>query len=282
MFQDDDACIQVLMKLGLTLLQATIYLNLTKLEKAGVTRISRIANVARPDVYRVMPALEKRGLVEKMIFVPTIYKATPIKEGLSMLLDQKIEEDAELQKRTNALLQFFPENSTVNSTTDDSQFIITNEKNLLNKKFQCAISGAQIDLNMLCPLKGFSRIFFYNQANFRNALKRNVEIQIILKSTDNEPKLKGIEDLRKNPLLKVKYISDQTPVCLVMADSKEVNIQLSNGFVPSLWSNNPQILKVASAYFEAIWHKDEYLNLFEEKVRDNNSHDIADEAMRVP
>jgi sugar-specific transcriptional regulator TrmB len=266
MIHDDDTCIQVQMKLGLTQLQATIYLNLTKLEKAGVARISRVSNVARPDVYRVMPALEKRGLAEKVIFVPTIYKATPIKEGLTMLLDQKMEEDTELQKQTEALLQYFPENIFESSLSEDSHFVITNEKNLLYKKFQSAISGAQIELNFISPIKGFSKIFFYNQANFRNALKRNVEIQIVLKTTNlNEPVLKSLEDLKKNPLLKIKYITDQNPVCIVMADSREVNIQLSSGLLPSLWSNNPQVLKIAEAYFEMVWQKDEYINMIEQK-----------------
>ena len=255
------------MKLGLTLLQATIYLNLTKLGRAGVTRISRVSNVARPDVYRVLPALESQGLVEKIIVVPTLYKATPLKEGLSMLLKQKMDEDTDLQKKTKMLLQCLPENDVFCPPKDDSHFIISNEKNLLFKKLREAINTAQIDLNFICTLKVFSKIFFYNQTPLRNALKRNVEIQMVIKTTDNHGlMLRDLEDLQKNPLFNLKYTSDQNPVCMLIADGKEMNVQLSSGLVPSLWSNNPQILKMAVAYFDLVWQKDEYLNLIDKKV----------------
>lgn len=111
MIQNDEECIQALMKLGLTLLQATIYLALAKLGKAGVKKISKASNVARPDVYRVIPALGKIGLVEKIVATPTMYKAVPLKEGISILLQQKTDENIELQKKTKALLSNFQENN---------------------------------------------------------------------------------------------------------------------------------------------------------------------------
>ena len=60
-----DECAKILMDLGLTLLQAKAYLALSQLGKATVKTISKTANVARQDVYRVMLALEKLGLAEK-------------------------------------------------------------------------------------------------------------------------------------------------------------------------------------------------------------------------
>jgi len=87
MIQDEH--IQALMGFGLTLLQAKIYLNLVKLEKADVKTLSKASNVARQDIYRIMLTLQKLGLTEKIIAKPTMYKATPIKEGLSILLQNK-------------------------------------------------------------------------------------------------------------------------------------------------------------------------------------------------
>src|ERR1039458_8159881 len=92
MIQNDDLHIQMLMNLGLTLLQAKVYLTLAELGKAEVKRISNASNVARPDVYRVISTLEQIGLAEKIITVPTMYKATPIKEGYYILLQNRSEE----------------------------------------------------------------------------------------------------------------------------------------------------------------------------------------------
>ncbi|MCW4047841.1 MAG: hypothetical protein NWE99_09855 [Candidatus Bathyarchaeota archaeon] len=60
-----DECVQTLMGLGLTLLQAKTYLALATLGKADVKMISKASNVARQDIYRVMPVLQKLGLGKK-------------------------------------------------------------------------------------------------------------------------------------------------------------------------------------------------------------------------
>ncbi len=77
------------MDLGLTLLQAKIYLSLSEFEKAEIRKMSKASNVARTDIYRLMPELEKLGLAEKIIASPTSYRATPLNEGFSILLENK-------------------------------------------------------------------------------------------------------------------------------------------------------------------------------------------------
>jgi len=86
----DNEHVQILTDLGLTLLQAKTYLALSQLGKATVKTISKTANVARQDVYRVMLALEKLGLAEKIVAKPTMYKATPIKEGIYFCFKRKL------------------------------------------------------------------------------------------------------------------------------------------------------------------------------------------------
>ncbi len=66
--------IQTLMDFGLSYLQANVYLNLVKLEVANVQMIAKASNVARQDVYRVMPILLEMGLGEKIIAKPMIAK----------------------------------------------------------------------------------------------------------------------------------------------------------------------------------------------------------------
>ena len=96
-----DEPIQTFMSLGLTFLQAKLYLTLVKLGNSGgeVRKISRESNIARQDVYRILPQLEKLGLAVKIIASPTIYCATPLENGFSMLLNQKTDEYIELQKK---------------------------------------------------------------------------------------------------------------------------------------------------------------------------------------
>ncbi len=105
MIQDDCKSIQVLMKLGLTRLQATIYLNLAKLEKADVKTIAEVSGVSRSGVYRVIPQLERLGLAQKIMAQQTMYKATPMDEGSELLLEKEEQKIIELQERAMRLIK---------------------------------------------------------------------------------------------------------------------------------------------------------------------------------
>jgi sugar-specific transcriptional regulator TrmB len=85
-----------------------------------------------------MPTLQKLGLVEKVIATPATYKATPIKDGASILLQKRKEEFSELQKKTAALLSGIPKvkQSAVFEEDDDLQFRIVYDRKLLMKKFE--------------------------------------------------------------------------------------------------------------------------------------------------
>ena len=94
---DDDLSVQTLGQLGLTALQAKIYLAIVFSQKAAVGKIASMSKVARPDVYRVLPSLEENGLVKKIISSPAVYEATPLKQGCDLLLQRKKEEYTRIQ-----------------------------------------------------------------------------------------------------------------------------------------------------------------------------------------
>lgn len=126
----EDERIQVLMDLGLTLLQAKTYLALSQTGKATIKTISKTAHVARQDTYRVMFTLEKLGLAEKIIATPTMYKATPIKEGYCLLLQNKTREYTELQKKTIAIIKKSHESNDKTTPQEEAQqfFLISSKK----------------------------------------------------------------------------------------------------------------------------------------------------------
>ena len=102
MIRDKDT--EILMNFGLSFLQAKLYLNLPSLKKADVKTISKASNIARQDVYRIMPSLERMGLAAKILDGSTFYEAVPIKEGCAILLHNKKEECVDLEKKIAVFL----------------------------------------------------------------------------------------------------------------------------------------------------------------------------------
>jgi sugar-specific transcriptional regulator TrmB len=62
--------IQTLMQLGLTILESRIYLTLSRYESLATKELSELAKTSRPDTYRVLAKLQKKGLIEKKLRNP--------------------------------------------------------------------------------------------------------------------------------------------------------------------------------------------------------------------
>jgi sugar-specific transcriptional regulator TrmB len=94
-----DEYVSTLTDLGLSTTQAKLYLALAKLDGQTAQEISRTAEVARSDVYRVLAELEEAGFVEKIISKPERFRSISVDDLVSNLIQKRIKETAELQKK---------------------------------------------------------------------------------------------------------------------------------------------------------------------------------------
>jgi len=250
--------IKTLMKLGLTQVQATVYLTNSQLGKADVTRISKLSDIARSDVYRVIPALEKKGLLEKTLGTPIMYKALPLKEGFLKLLQQKTEENDMLKIQTDELVKKI-QNTKIEAKleTEESEFIIISEINLLSKHFEDQLKAGLSKEKFIVTAPLFKKLLINDYEKFKILLERGVKIYILTeKGTDDDPNVQSkIRELKKNQLFKLKY-TKKVPACFAIINDRSVICQISAAeLLPNLWSNNPQILKIFSGYFQLLWNK---------------------------
>jgi sugar-specific transcriptional regulator TrmB len=255
-----DSYIRILMKLGLTFLEAKTYLTLARFREADVRTIFKASNIARQDIYRVMPTLEKLGLSEKIITTPTTYKATPIKDGYHLLLQNKTREHTELQKETIELINDSHERNQKTALHEEAaEFVVTSSKTLFFKRIAEREKTVEKSICVVGRWKGFKSRLFHLFPTLKRALKRGVRIRIITeKYEDDKSVQKIIQTLQENPLFEIKYLSAPLPVQTIIHDDTEVNMCIAtqpDDDLPSLWSNNPQFVKVMKAYFEDLWKK---------------------------
>jgi sugar-specific transcriptional regulator TrmB len=256
MVEDED--IQILMGLGLTLLQARIYLALCKTGTATVKTIYNSSNIARQDIYRIMPVLQELGLAEKLLSTPTKYRPTPIKDGYYLLLQKKASEYSELQNKTIALIKSL--NKGYNKTmrqNEESQFVVTTSKNLLRKRLEEGAAKAQTRVDIIARRESFRIELFNILTWFKKAVKRSVKIRVITeKRSDDKTIEKLIQPIKWNSLFEIRYYPLPTPVEITIIDGKEVQLSLESTAVtglPSLWTNNSQVVKIMTTYFEELW-----------------------------
>src|SRR5512135_1739388 len=91
----NDENTNLLLGLGLSLNQARVYLAILKLEKTTVGQVANFSKVRREDVYRILPSLEKMGLIERLMGKPTEIRATRISDALSLLVAEEKDKNDE-------------------------------------------------------------------------------------------------------------------------------------------------------------------------------------------
>lgn len=94
---------QGLIIIGLTELEAEIYLKLLKLKKAKVTELAKATKTTRTQLYPLLEKLVKKGVVEKIDKKIVIYKVVKSNEIVSLINKWKKDQLAILKEFENEL-----------------------------------------------------------------------------------------------------------------------------------------------------------------------------------
>jgi sugar-specific transcriptional regulator TrmB len=264
-----DEEVQVFVDLGLSFLQARAYLVLSSLGNAPIKAISKASNIARQDIYRITATLQQLGLVEKIIANPATFRATPLEDGISILLQRKEKEYDNLQIKTEKLVNRFQKSAfRLPTQIDDSQFLIISEGRLLGKTLDEKNKAVKKSLDVAGQWQSTrSALFDYELETFRRALKRGVRIRWVTETHEEDNViLKTLRTLQNNPLFEIRYFVPPIPLQGAIYDKKEVVMCIAiqpSSDITSISSNNPMFTKVAANYFEEIWNgasKDYFAN----------------------
>lgn len=249
-----DKALEVLMRLGLTELQAKTYLALVRLGKAEVGKIAKHSNIARQDIYRIIPKLEKLGLVEKIISTPILYKAVTFSEGTSILFRQRTNEYASLKNSIKVLMAQPEENSNDSVEENSIEFVITSEKKRFIAKLEKAYSEAT-HIDIMVPGNAINLMIFYFYDCLSYTLTRGAKVRVITQNMDIRPSAeRKFCILKKHPNFEVKFVNSNFGFGIAICDNTEINIAISDKEVPSLWTNNRQILRISQLMFEDEWN----------------------------
>jgi sugar-specific transcriptional regulator TrmB len=250
----EDRHIQTLQAFGLSFLQAKTYLTLLTLEETDIKTIARNSGVARQEIYRTMPLLEKLGLTQKILGKPITYQATPLKDTLGILLERQQERVADLQTKQDWLITNFSIDNVAEKRVceDDTQFIITSELTLFYNVQEKLLTKTQESIDIIVPF--VSQKFSKYWLQLSNAIAKNKELKVrlIIRETDGETLPRKLLDA---PNFQLRYARYPVAFGLTIFDRKEATIAMSENGLPSLWSNNQSIVSLAISNFDVRWKR---------------------------
>jgi sugar-specific transcriptional regulator TrmB len=256
----EQSYVNTLIDLGLTQCQAKVFLELVRLGLSTAKTISAASKVTRQDVYRIMPTLQKLGLVETVVGSPTFFSAIAIEDAVALLLENKVSEHQELHIRTKDLLQNFNNHKNKKHGTEENQFVLIPQKQPSLRRRKKAIETVEMSFDAISSRKRFAQALFHLFETVNDAASRGVKIRFITeKPSEDEPFSKELESLLKNARVEVRFLDIPPKAVVTIFDQKEASILTvaKAGWAqsPTLWTNNPSFVAVVQDHFDATWEK---------------------------
>lgn len=257
--------IEALRELGLTVDQARTYLALVELGPATAKTISETSKIARPDIYRIMPTLQREGIVEKLMTKPAVFQAIPMTSALPAMLKRKELEQNKLRKKTEEMLIDIKNNHLTNSLEADAEFVIVPRKEAIMNRLKEALLKTQSSLCVITSQKRFSAAILEFEKIYQEALEKGVKIRLAAdRHVPSKKALEIIQNLSVDPNFEVKCFEDDPLAIVSIFDDKTAYVTLSAkaylAEAAALWSSNPSFVALAQNYFEDKWKNASYLN----------------------
>jgi sugar-specific transcriptional regulator TrmB len=258
--------ITTLVKLGLTVNQAKIYLSNLKSGIATAKKIAEYSKISTQDTYRVLKSLQKLGIVEKQLSSPTLFKAISIKKTITNLLKQKKIEYDNLQIASVDLTkkQEYIKKVIKDKEKQYSRFLIISGKKAIFAKSNQVISKATKSACISTLWESGSKGVVIFADLVKKALERGVKFRFIINiplDQKNNFLKKIVKDYATNPFVEYRFMErDPKKKHLVFSifddnDGLFSIKEASLGESPLLWSNNKQFIELVQNAFEFLWHK---------------------------
>lgn len=250
--------VEVLVGLGLTGRQARVYLVLLKTGGGKAKPIAALSHVNRQEVYRLIDSLQELGLVQRNVTLPTTFTATPISDGVKLLLQHKTSELSVMCQKAKHLTKKL-------SQTNPTPLAIAAKPCLGNvfegdrgRKYCSAIKEAKYTLEVVTTWSRFKQLATHFETPLQNALKKDVTINIVTEKPPNYHLPKWVTTaISKKTIFKLKIQPNPPDASIAIFDQKTAAIafnpdaSLTKG--PDLWTNNPALIALSQAYFNTVW-----------------------------
>jgi len=254
--------VEILTDFGLTGNQAKVYLAAARLRLASVGQISKVSKVRREDVYRILPKLEKMGLVERLLGKPTKIRATPAEEALSILI--KHEEDtarkrvSALKTKTKTFLKHFTPAPRLELKETTSFTLLAKRENIMSKTM-AIMKKAEKNIDIVCSRTKLMQLIHELSEQINEAAKKDVKIRIVSEMPEPSDSIPRIIEEQTSPgiSLDLRY-TDLHSGHYMIVDFKEALIATTTAGNlaqnPLLWTNSDSLVGVFQKDFENLWH----------------------------
>jgi len=252
--------VKTLVQLGLNYSHARIYLALVENGLSTAKEISKISGINRQEIYRIMPKLQNVCLAEKIIGIPTRWRATPLKDGLSFLLENRKKETSELQTKASKIINFIKENKKrAGFQEDEFQFVMMPGKDAHLKWLKNRFKDIQKTNDSIITWSDNKVVNFYCSKEIKEEVNRGVKTRLIIYVSEGEKTMyENDQPFRNNSNYQKVFVFTPPMVLGGVIDKKQLILATKQnnpiqGSENVFLSNNPSLIALFQNYFEQLW-----------------------------
>jgi sugar-specific transcriptional regulator TrmB len=243
-----ESLVKDLKEFGLSEYEAKAYLALTIHGPLPASSVSEFSSIPQSKIYEVLKSLNSKCMAEFWNGKPLKYRAVEPLFALKKMLDQKRMKVDNLREKTNSLikeLKPFKEDGFSSWSSKGKVACLDKASEMISRAKKTGFAMTS----------HFSRYPLLDEAYVR-ALRKGVKIKMLGTSALDKDKiaraswyLKQGADIRILPL--------DSQITLGIVDNNETCIRIDNSSLDSdvVWSNNPALVNIFSAYFKELWER---------------------------
>lgn len=229
----------------------------SKLGQASARTIAEILQVDRAEIYRAMIKLEKLGLTQRCLTQPLTFRAIPITDATSILLQRETERRNKIEAELEKIIDNFREQNNVKPSQKDSQYrIIVGDKAEI-REFLRDITETQTSRDSIFDWKLGLNVLRKHYDHIAKALKRGVK----MRSIQNMPKgvnlPKDLQALMTMGSLEIKVASIVPNAGMSISDKERAAIIMLSKYslkgIEVIRLKNPALVGLLQDYFEMKW-----------------------------
>jgi sugar-specific transcriptional regulator TrmB len=257
---------------GFTTNQAKVYLSIIESGSISVAKIAQNTHLHVQDIYKILPKLEKMGLITKTLEKPVQIKAIPAEKALTHLLSTEKEKAQKrlsyLECNINELMGSIKKAQYSELPDKDSCFVLLVTAKQVKNQAELTFANAISSCDLVVTLDLIKTLMSRLSQNFERFNNSNVKVRLIIESPSPlKDALTSLQNaLPKNAKITAKYVYKKQPVPYYVIDRTEVWISMDKeteaGLPCVLWTKGKNIVSFFQECFNEAWEKPNAITIY--------------------
>ncbi|HJJ23112.1 MAG TPA: TrmB family transcriptional regulator [Nitrosopumilus sp.] len=249
---------------GLTSNQCKVYIFLGKYGSRTAPGISKVLKLPRTETYKILAALQKKGIVSASFQHPIQFSAMSLTDAVHSLINTEKTRIKKLENQKSELNQLWdniPEFHNKIEKIAESRFQILQGENQIHSKINDMIINSKKEFLIIGSEKDFLQ--FYQANTLEQLDKSPVKLEVLTNSSDKT--LYVFDEIDRTNVKKLPA-SINGELCFVVKDNDEVlfymkNYESGKENVSAFWTNSTAMIYSKKLLFSSLWAKSKSIPL---------------------